>query len=105
MVPPRPPPAQTETVRLDYTEGFWDGLKRVTAFLADKNPAAAAHVAWRLRQAPKALLSQPRQGQRLMVYQPREVRRLLIGPYEIRYEIERSHIHVLGVWHTREQRP
>lgn len=92
-------------MRIHYTEGFWDGLGRVTAFLKDKNPAAAARLAWRLRRAPKALLSQPRQGQRLMVYQPREVRRLLVGPYEIRYEIERKEISVLGVWHTRERRP
>ena len=43
-------------------------------------------------------------GQRLTTYNPREVRRLIVKDYEIRYEIEDETIHVLGVWHSREDR-
>jgi hypothetical protein len=49
-------------------------------------------------------LAQPRIGERLDEFQPREVRRILIGNYEMRYEIRGSIIHLLRIWHTREQR-
>jgi Plasmid stabilisation system protein. len=92
-------------MRLHYSQRFRADLTRLHEFLAQKDPIAASRVAWRLRQAPKALLSQPRQGQRLKTYSPREVRRLLVGPYELRYEIQGADIFLLNLWHSRERRP
>ncbi len=39
-----------------------------------------------------------------MGFQPREVRRLLVGQYEIRYEVKKSSVYLLRIWHTREKR-
>ena len=43
-------------------------------------------------------------GLRLEEFAPREVRRLVVGRYEVRYLVERDALHVLRIWHTREDR-
>ncbi|GMQ84196.1 MAG: hypothetical protein BMS9Abin06_0963 [Gammaproteobacteria bacterium] len=65
---------------------------------------AAARTVQSLTAAPRRLLEQPRIGERLDEFEPREVRRILVGQYEIRYEIQKSTIYVLRLWHTREDR-
>lgn len=91
-------------MRLHYTQQFRNDLVRLHAIFAEKDPAAARRVAWRLRHASKALLSQPRQGQRLKAYAPREVRRLVAGPCEQRYEIRGTDVFLLTLLLRREQR-
>ncbi|MHB1581812.1 MAG: type II toxin-antitoxin system RelE/ParE family toxin [Acidithiobacillus sp.] len=54
--------------------------------------------------APPDLLTNPRIGERLDEFEPREVRRIVVGHYEMRYEIQKSTIYVLRLWHTREDR-
>ena len=54
--------------------------------------------------APGRLMDHPRIGEQLHEFEPREVRRILVGHYEMRYEIRRSDIYILRLWHTREDR-
>lgn len=54
--------------------------------------------------SPEHLLVNPRIGEKLEEFDPREVRRILVRHYEIRYEIQEQTVHVLRVWHTREDR-
>ena len=42
--------------------------------------------------------------ERLDEFSPREARRILVGHYEVRYEIQKSTIYLLRLWHTREDR-
>jgi plasmid stabilization system protein ParE len=79
-------------------------LSRLYGFLATRNEQAAARTVRSLAAAPTRLLQTPRIGERLSALDPREVRRVLIGDYEVRYEIRRSRIYVLRLWHTRENR-
>lgn len=46
----------------------------------------------------------PRLGERLNEFEPEEVRRLVIGQYEMRYLLTDTHIVILRIWHTREER-
>ncbi|AKA26681.1 plasmid stabilization protein [Pseudomonas chlororaphis] len=57
-----------------------------------------------LTRAPETLLANPRIGEQLEEFQPRDVRRLLVGPYEMRYEIQGMTLYILRVWHVREDR-
>jgi hypothetical protein len=41
---------------------------------------------------------------RLEGFEPHEVRRLVVGRYEVRYLVERDALHVLRIWHRREDR-
>lgn len=91
-------------MRLKWTSKALSDLARLYEFLAPVNKGAAAHAVQALTKAPTVLLSAPRIGERLFEFDPREVRRILVGPYEIRYEIQSDDIYVLRLWHTRENR-
>ena len=79
-------------------------LVRLYEFLASADKPAAIRTVWTLTAAPAGLPAHPRIGERLEEFDPREVRRILVGHYESRYEIQKSTITVLRLWHTRESR-
>jgi plasmid stabilization system protein ParE len=91
-------------MELKWTSKALSDLARLYDFLAPANKQAAAQAVQALAKAPANLLANPRLGQQLFEFEPREVRRLLVGPYEMRYEIQESTIYVLRLWHTREDR-
>lgn len=80
---------------LKWTSKALSDLARRYEFLAPVNKPAAA---------PPDLLTNPRIGERLDEFEPREVRRIVVGHYEMRYEIQKSTIYVLRLWHIREDR-
>jgi plasmid stabilization system protein ParE len=91
-------------MKLKWTSKALSDLVRLYEFLAPVNKSTAARTLQSLSAAPNRLLEHPRIGERLDAFNPREVRRILAGHYEIRYEIQRSTIYILRVWHTREDR-
>lgn len=91
-------------MELKWTGKALSDLVRLHEFLAPLDRQAAARTVQSLTAAPKTLLGNPRIGEKLEEFEPREVRRILVGRYELRYEIRESVIHVLRVWHTRENR-
>ena len=91
-------------MKLRWTRKALSDLDRLHAFLTPVNAQAAARRVQALVRAPNKLREQPRLGMRLEAYNPREVRRFLIGDYELRYEIAEDTIHILDIWHGREDR-
>lgn len=91
-------------MQLKWTSKALSDLVRLYQFLVSVNKPAAARTVQALTAAPDRLLVNPRIGERLDEFEPREVRRILIGHYEMRYEIQKSTIYVLRLWHTREKR-
>lgn len=89
---------------LQWTGKALSDLARLYEFLAPVNQPAAARMVQSLAAAPAKLRVNPRIGERLQEFEPREVRLILVGPYEMRYEIQESIIYVLRLWHTREDR-
>ena len=89
---------------LKWTSKALSDLACLYEFLAPVNKPAAARVIRSLTAAPPGLLTNPRIGERLDEFEPREVRRILVGHYELRYEVQKSTIYVLRLWHTREDR-
>jgi plasmid stabilization system protein ParE len=89
---------------LKWTRAALADIGRLHAFLADVNPAAAAKLVQALVQGAGRLPDNPRLGLRLSEFDPREVRRIVVGQYEVRYELDETDIHVLRIWHTREDR-
>lgn len=89
---------------LKWTGKALSDLARLYEFLAPANGAAAARTVQALSAASASLLANPRIGESLEEFEPREVRRILVGHYEMRYEIQKSTIYVLRLWHTREDR-
>jgi plasmid stabilization system protein ParE len=91
-------------MELKWTSKALSDLARLYEFLAPVNQPAAARVVQSLTNAPTTLLTNPRIGEQLFEFEPREIRRILVGNYEVRYEIQKSTIYVLRLWHTRERR-
>ena len=91
-------------MEIKWTSKALSDLARLYDFLALANKSAAARAVQVLTQAPAILLTSSRLGEQLFQFEPREIRRLLVGEYEVRYEILKSVIYVLRIWHTREDR-
>lgn len=89
---------------LRWARSAFADLQRIHEFLEPVDPAAAARavkaVIVRVRRIPR----QPRLGERLPGFGDREVRRVLVRGYEIRYEVSGNDLHVLRIFHTRENR-
>lgn len=92
------------TVQLVWTGKAADDLVRLYEFLSMINQTAAASVVQTLTKAPVQLLLHPHIGQKVDGFDEREVRRILVGDYEMRYELTKTHLYVLRIWHTRENR-
>lgn len=91
-------------MELKWTSKALSDLARLYEFLAPVDKRAAAHTVQMLTAAPTKFLTNPRIGEKLEEFYSREVRRILVGHYEMRYEIQKSIIYVLRIWHTREER-
>lgn len=89
---------------LVWTDRAVSDLERLYDLLASVNPKAAARAIQSLVRQAGLLPNHPRIGEKVERYEPREVRRVLAGHYEIRYELDESGIHVLRIWHARENR-
>jgi plasmid stabilization system protein ParE len=91
-------------MEIKWTSNALSDLVRLYDFLAPANKQAAARVVQSLTAAPSRLREHPRMGEKVEGFDPREVRLILVGHYEMRYEIQKSRIYVLRIWHTREDR-
>jgi plasmid stabilization system protein ParE len=91
-------------MRIRWTASAAADLVRLHDHLHPVAPEAAARVVQQLARAPDRLVEFPRIGEKLDAYAPREVRRITVGSYELRYEIAGGTIHVLRLWHCREER-
>jgi plasmid stabilization system protein ParE len=91
-------------MRLTWTGKASSDLVRLHEFLATVNARAAAETVRALTRAAGQLQQQPRIGIKLDEFAPREVRRIIVGHYEMRYEIAGGVLHILRLWHTREER-
>jgi len=90
-------------VALRWTSAAYGDLKRIHEFLLPVNPPLrrARFAPWSHGEAhPGAATT----WDKVSGFEPREVRRVLIQRYEVRYEVAGSHIIVLRVFHTREDR-
>ena len=91
-------------MRIRWSRQASDDVGRLHAFAASFSAEAGASVARMLIAAPDALLDHPRLGERIPHHDDHEVRRLIVGDYELRYVLEDDIIHIVRLWHCREER-
>jgi plasmid stabilization system protein ParE len=83
-------------MELKWSSKALSDMVRLYEFLAPVNQLTAARTVKSLTAAPSRFLLNSRIGEKLEEFDPREVCRLLVGHYEMRYEIQKSTIYVLG---------
>ena len=93
-------------MKLLYTAEAVHDLKRLRAFIELQNPTAVAKVAATLLQGIAKLQTLPRLGRKVtQAPNPDRVRDLSVDMYRVRYLVGADEIHILRIWHKREDWP
>ncbi|MBL4867709.1 MAG: type II toxin-antitoxin system RelE/ParE family toxin [Pseudomonadales bacterium] len=88
-----------------YTPEAIEGLVRLREFIEKKNPQAAARVAYSLTTGIGKLKDFPFIGVEVSkAPNPKIVRDLVIENYLVRYLVIDDAIHILRLWHQKENR-
>jgi toxin ParE1/3/4 len=88
--------------RLQFTWSATRDLRRLRAFVAEHDPAAAARIGKRLGRTIRLLRDQPALGKE--VEAPPDVRELVAGDYVVRYRVTEDAVVVPRIWQGRESR-
>ena len=89
-------------MQIQFTHKALRDLKRLRAFIAEKNPAAAKGMSQRLIKAIYGLAENPKIGRNLEELP--DVRELIRDDYVVRYTQTATAIVILNVWHGKEDR-
>lgn len=99
-------PKKYDFMKITFAPQALNDLKRLYQFIEDQNPRALKRAAVQLKSAFHILQKHPQAGYQLDHLHP--FRELLVpfgnGNYVIRYRIEKQTIHIVHLWHSREDR-
>ncbi len=81
-----------------------DDRRRITAWMAERNKAAAVRIARALAAAADSLAARPEKGRHGRAPDTRELS--AVPPYVIVYEVDQAAgvVQILRVWHTAQDR-
>ncbi|MGV8843584.1 MAG: type II toxin-antitoxin system RelE/ParE family toxin [Pseudomonas sp.] len=92
-------------MRLVYSEEAVADLVRLRAFIAEKEPLAAARVATELIARIENLRLFPAMGRIVeLAPDPKAIRDAIFGKYVIRYAAHTETVVILRIWHHYEDR-
>ena len=92
-------------MKIRYSPEAIGDLSRLREFIGNKNPQAASRVAYSLTSGIGNLKDFPLMGVEVSrAPNPKIVRDLVIGNYLVRYLVIDEEIHILRLWHQKENR-
>lgn len=92
-------------MRLVYSEEAVADLVRLRAFIAEKDPSAAARVAAELISRVENIRLFPELGRNVaLAPEPNVVRDAVFGNYIVRYAAHTDAVVILRIWHHYENR-
>ncbi|MFZ5724235.1 MAG: type II toxin-antitoxin system RelE/ParE family toxin [Pseudomonadota bacterium] len=92
-------------MRLVYSQEAVADLVRLRAFIAEKDPSAAARVAEELITRIENLCLFPHMGVEVeQAPKPAEVRDMIFANYVVRYSVHTEALAILRIWHHFENR-
>jgi len=90
-------------VRITYSPEAVGDLQRVVEFIEPKNPFAARRIAIDIQEGIEKLKQFPLIGLPVInAFDPEQIRDLYVNNYTVRYLVESKRIHILRVWHNKE---
>jgi addiction module RelE/StbE family toxin len=90
-------------MKLFYTPESIEDLERLREFIAVENPKSAQRISSELVSGISKLKVLPNKGRKVMQSpNPEKIRDLSVGKYIVRYLILENEIHILRIWHRRE---
>ena len=97
--------AQSQAVKLVYSQEAVSDLIRLREFIAEKDPGAAARVSLELVTRIDYICSFPDMGRAVgLSPEPLDIRDSIFGKYVVRYIAQTDSIVILRVWHHYESR-
>ena len=91
--------------QLVYTKVAVDDLRRLRAFIAERDPQSAAHAAAELGRRILKICEFPSIGRAVAeAPDPEVVRDMVFGNYVVRYAVHQEIVVILRVWHHLEAR-
>ena len=78
-------------------------LRGIRSYVARDKPAAAKALAERIRTSVRRLRDFPESGRIVPEMEPRGYREVVVPPYRIIYEVMAQEVHILRVWHGRQE--
>jgi len=88
---------------ITYSPESIEDLQRVVEFVEPKNSYAARRIAIDIQEGVEKLKKFPLVGLPVIdAIDPELIRDLYISNYAIRYLVENKRIHILRVWHNKE---
>ena len=95
----------TADMTLHYAREAIQDLERLRAFIAEKNPAAAARISRQLLEGIQNLKRFPQLGREVSkAPDPALIRDLILDRYVVRYLIAGDVLYILRIWHQKENR-
>jgi len=92
-------------MKISYTPEAINDLIRLREFIEQKNPLAAQRIANTIRKGIKQLKAFPNIGVEVEeAPNPEIVRDLILGNYIVRYLLTTGKVHILRIWHHKENR-
>jgi len=92
-------------MKISYTPESIEDLNRLREFIEVKNPQAAQRTANSILQGIHQLATFPYLGVEVQqAPNPKIVRDLILGNYIVRCLVRTTEIHILRVWHHKENR-
>ncbi len=89
-------------MKIIYTPEAVNDLQRSREFIKIKNPEAASRIAKSLQIGIKKLKAFPNLGVEVKEDESGLIRDLILGDYIVRYLPLKEVIHILRVWHQKE---
>ncbi len=89
-------------MKISYTPEAINDLKRLREFIEKKNPNSANRIANSLLIGIKKLKTFPELGIEVKEADSEMIRDLILGDYVVRYLLLKEMIHILRIWHQKE---
>lgn len=90
-------------MKITYSPEAIRDLQWVVEFVESKNPLAARRIAIDIQEGVEKLKQFPLAGLPVIdAFDPEQIRDLYVSSYTIRYLVESNRIHILRVWHNKE---
>ncbi|MBT4287568.1 MAG: type II toxin-antitoxin system RelE/ParE family toxin [Deltaproteobacteria bacterium] len=89
-------------MKIIYTPEAVDDLLRLREFIEIKNPKAASRIATSLQIGIKKLKTFPNLGADVKEDESGLIKDLILGDYIVRYLPLKEVIHILRIWHHKE---
>ena len=92
-------------MKIYYTQRAAKDLQRLHDFIATNSLKAAEKMAEKISKSIQRIIFAPLIGKEVKNNTSHLIRDLSTNRYVIRYKILKTEIHILRVWHCREDRP